>query len=274
MNFIKTKIIGPIWNFLYTTRSRKIKLMALPDKFENPLDVIHLAQHQILTDQEVEKLKRQVFEDQHLWRKRNSVMFSIGAPIYNLYSKGSAYYDELTYWHDLLFKNYGWLYNKILAEIQNRLPEGESVCYHEKVGLPGFHIFQLDSWSQSQPAFPHYDTPYSLLDFDFFGKNPMYGRALSFTIAINLPKVGSGMYIVNEETEPIWMKLMPSLLKWLLRKKFYIEHREGWAVFQPGSILHYIAPLKPSQASIPEWRITLQGHGLYFEDQRKWLLYW
>ena len=94
--------------------------------------------------------------------------------------------------------------------------------------------------------------------------------AISFTLPIELPACGGGIRVweldlfqIQEQEKREAIELIRSS-----QSRRY-SYTEGKLFVHRGHALHQIAPWK---AGVDDYRITLQGHGLYFGGQ--WNIYW
>lgn len=262
-------------NYIYKKYSKIAKLPPIAEGSGDPLILSTFAKERVFSIDEVDRIRNQIFSDQNLWVRRNKILFSLGVPSYFYLSDGSALKTEIDYWRPLLMGKYGWVLDKVKSHMKSKLPPDVRVEYADNKGVPGFQIFEINAYSSRVSPEPHLDQQFLAMDFESNGAKPNYQRTMSFTIAIELPKLGSGLCFLNlPKDKPFWAKLLPRSLWYLLLPKYFVPYDLGSAVFQPGTILHFISPHRPSYEKSPEWRITLQGHGIYIENERLWLLYW
>jgi len=168
-------------------------------------------------------------------------------------------------------------------------------CFFDKnFSYPGFHIFYGNHVDALLPLTSlHIDTPYELHK-DYLIKNYKkinFDFPLTFTLALKLPKSGSGLYYWDdkgwetqkeEESYNFYSKIYKKYINIFKNKTpcvedyekslepKYLKYIEGNIVFFKGNLLHQIAPFfKPIEGD--EIRITLQGHGI--ECNNRWLIY-
>jgi hypothetical protein len=96
-------------------------------------------------------------------------------------------------------------------------------------------------------------------------------NTLSFTLAIELPPGGGGLYTFDQKLSPVFTLFVPRGLVTSFAPKTKIEYKEGFMVTHNGQTDHMIAPCEMSK---DKKRITLQGHGVYEKNKDTWYLYW
>jgi hypothetical protein len=94
---------------------------------------------------------------------------------------------------------------------------------------------------------------------------------MSFTLAIELPKGGGGLYTFEGADLGVFNWIVPRSLIHGMATKTKIEYKVGWIVVHNGQTYHMIAPCRQSEDSV---RMTLQGHGVYDKKKNTWWLYW
>jgi len=144
----------------------------------------------------------------------------------------------------IIREKFSWVYEKIINKFQNIF--SESVIIHPDLPSPGFHIFSLfDSYEEKELKFQyHIDT--NILDYyPDIDINTIY----SFVSLIKSPDVKSFVEFENHG-------------------KMYYDY--GNLYLWKGKLTHKIGNiiLKPN-----EYRITLQGHLFFDENQKKIKVY-
>jgi hypothetical protein len=134
--------------------------------------------------------------------------------------------------------------------------------YHEQCALPGFHVFDCNTLFSYPVASVHKD-----MQFLRTGIDNISDDTLSFTLALEVPEGGAGLYTFDSAEANL---LVPRPLIYNLANKTYIEYKTGWMVTHGGQTYHMIAPSKQGTGH----RITLQGHGVYQTTTDTWFLYW
>ena len=244
----------------------------------------------LLTAQEANNIHSVVENLKDLWIQRHPVVpfYTLGASNYFdiAYNPQLPYYKMAKEYNPILLKHLGWLYERLADTLAQQLDA--PVGYRETLALPGFHIF-LSHKAFEQPkdlthqewfrhrynpevvGSPiHCDTPHLVVDWgtkqgiDF--SNPM-----SFTLTIALPKSGAGMYVWDlrlDETVSLSETELLNLLN--SRDKKLYSYKVGNMTLHSGFNYHQIAPM--SNIEPDDVRITLQGHGLFYQGY--WQLYW
>lgn len=143
-----------------------------------------------------------------------------------------------------------------------------------RYNLPGFHIYQ------GHPDLPlglycggtiHYDSPHKRANFPFQTSDE---EVFSFTLSISLPRNGGGLNY--------WVKVPPFVetgkwfhltskqsQEWLSTNVKHLDYKIGSMVIHDCNILHQMSNNVKTDAD--DWRITLQGHGVYRDDY--WMIY-
>ena len=190
-------------------------------------------------------------------------------------------------YNPFLRENFGEVYATLLAGLQERL--GQPVGFLPDAALPGFHIFgghadfavgdQHDilhgAWFQRRDGhgFPgnpiHTDTAHLALGLPAaVAGAPL--PTLSFTLALSLPQGGAGM--------KIWPLRMADIGD--LGGQEQMQLLQGCAsrlvAYQAGSLFVHSGDYYHQARGLPvqegQYRITLQGHGAWFDGQ--WRLFW
>lgn len=207
----------------------------------------------ILTKDEAKFFAKQVKKDSNLWKKKNILMSILGTASYLEGAKGYGFYKkEYLKTNKILKRNYSKLYDKILDYFKKRVGDESNVKF--RFALPGFHIFKCNSLFSLPVASVHKDLQYLNIDFE----EPVdidLDKTGSFTLCLELPKTGSGLYVFEDE-------------------KVKVDYRPGYIVCHNGKTNHMIAPSPVSDSKQLEYRITLQFHSLYDKISNCWYIYW
>lgn len=211
------------------------------------------AMDKLLSEDQVEVFAQRIKHMKEHWKHKNVVMDIIGTASY---LEGSVDFDTYTesylQTNKILEDNFSDLLDIVLNYFRNRVPDS-NVEY--MFAFPGFHIFKCGRIFSLPVASIHKDLQYKNLvlndndEFDF-------KRTLSFTLCIELPDTGGGLIIFEKD------------------KKKKIEYKAGYIVCHNGKTTHMIAPSPTPSVNIEQYRITLQGHGLYEKTKNTWYLYW
>lgn len=274
----------------------------------------------ILSKEDTSYIQNMIFKNRHLWTPRPTDAFT-------LYTFGACSYMDIGTWCDegiedpspyesyreeykswvnrgvlnydryndlkssmnpFLKLNINDIYQKIFIFLESHL--GKEVTMLDDLAYPGFHILTYNKNCELVTNSLHIDDQYyyhmDLLRKKFNQVDDQ--RFLSFTVAIQMPKNGSGLYIwpiegwekLNlEEAANKYMDLqvMKNNLIDFDRKKYeeefkpeIVRYEEGKIIFYVGNLLHEMMPfIGPSYED--DYRITLQGHGILCDN--KWIVY-
>jgi hypothetical protein len=263
---------------VFTTSSKKANQTTMASNFKiNYTD--------FLTEDECLDVHSVIYELKKFWQYRdNTYTYStLGSPSScDAHHYGfSSYCAKANLFNPILYKHFGWLYQKLSETLTLELDE--PVCYQQKFSLPGFHIFTepkvnlnpiLGYYALSPEELDrdraHTDQQHKLLDWTFLGEINSC-KSFSFTVAIALPESGGGLDVWNLSSEEV-VGLSNTEVHQLLcsRERFFFPYQAGQLVFHSGLFYHQV-PLRHSLQDGDE-RITLQGHGLF--SQGMWHLYW
>lgn len=195
-------------------------------------------------------------------REETLERFGVSRPPEGQYSARSAATNPL------LERHFSALYAALAHALGGLL--GATVHYAADRALPGFHIFQHAAIYARQTAHvPHFDRQYECIEWP--GADLIdFNAAISVTLPIRLPAQGGGLRVWDLNLFEI-QATTPELARERAAKAPSRTHAYtvGELVCHRGHLLHQIAPW----VSQPDdERITLQGHGLYFDGA--WQLYW
>ena len=236
----------------------------------------------LLEAQECMRIHNQVHELRSHWILRDGANFySLGAVLYldapvpetvsqfKLEPPGKdTYRRHVEKYNPILERHFAPLYEHVAKALASAL--GAAVRYTSGLGLPGFHIYQhAPDYSRQATQVPHYDRQYECIEW---GDHPDidFTAAVSFTFAICLPADGGGLRIWDLDLFEV-LALEHEAAKQLAKRAPWRIHDYvvGELVYHRGHLLHQIAKWK----SVPgDERITLQGHGLFYDGC--WNLYW
>lgn len=222
-----------------------------------------------MTKEQADLIAQRVKSHKSLWQRRNAAMSTLGTASYLDGADKSQYEKLSSKSNPLMAEKYGDLLEDVLNYFKDRCPSSE-VKYREGAAFPGFHIFDCNSLFAMPVASVHKDMQWQRLRYkkseDIDSKYTM-----SFTLAIELPPGGGGLYTFDSAELGLLNFVIPHSLNHSFAKKTKIEYRVGWMVVHNGQTFHMIAPCKQSPNSV---RMTLQGHGVYDKKQNTWWLYW
>jgi hypothetical protein len=180
----------------------------------------------------------------------------------------ALYYRRTAELNPLLREHFGRVHERLADSLAAHL--GAPCRYTTRCALPGFHIFSAaPEWSAQAAHVPHFDRQFAGLDWRASGEIDFH-RSISFTLAVKLPVEGGGLK--TWEVDYYALMAMP-----IEQRKDFIRaqprtlhtYRVGGWVCHSGNALHQIAPW---QCHPGDQRITLQGHGLFYDGA--WNLYW
>jgi hypothetical protein len=236
----------------------------------------------LLDESECFDVVRKVQNLRQYWTPRHEELpfYTLGQASYiDAVRDREKYYRRAQVYNEILQKNFGGLYEKLLTSLTTAL--NAPVAHYENAALPGFHIFLAHKAFESPMASIHMDLQYRALDWPLNEPIDSY-PLISFTLAIELPKTGGGLNlwdIYHQEIEQLsrnsnreFDKLSETEVLALLSQyeKSFCQYRVGTMVVHSGHQLHQIAPTQKMIAC--DKRVTLQGHALLFDAA--WHLYW
>jgi hypothetical protein len=222
-----------------------------------------------MTRERASTIAERVKSHKHLWTRRNAAMSTLGTASY-LDAANKNEYEKMSLKSNPVMREiYGDLLDDVLTYFKERCPTAD-VKYREDAALPGFHIFDCNRLFSMPVASVHKDMQWNRLRYkkteDIDKKYTM-----SFTLAVELPKGGGGLYTFESAELGLLNWIIPRSIIHGLAKKTKIEYKVGWIVVHNGQTYHMIAPCKQSENSV---RMTLQGHGVYDKKKNTWWLYW
>ena len=207
----------------------------------------------LLNLNECNLIKDKVLKNKKLWKRNRYIIYSFGG---STYLNDSMNFNEVKRSNDYMYSLFPEMYDKILVFMKSILKK--EVRYKKNSYLPGFHIFNSYFFRYSIADF-HVDKQYTGNKW-FNGCE--FDTTISFTLPICLPNDISGMYLF-EGTEQMnkfeASKTKHSLIKYDLGKIFV----------HTGNNYHI---MKASTVNKNEYRITLQGHGVFCNNI--WYLFW
>ena len=221
------------------------------------------ASEMILSSEEADRLAARVIELEPFWTRFNSVLYTLGSASYLPHEEGMSNRELRSF--------FPGLHDTILEHFRRLYPQW-TVKYRPGAPLPGFHIFRSNYWFTWPVASLHVDRQYEHVDFKP-DEEPDYEGTLSFTIALQLPRGGSGLYVWDARADDPDSPLL--LLPFHLNRKplRHIVYRPGAIVTHSGNHFHMIQPSRhygPREKS----RITIQGHALRTKRDNTLWLYW
>ncbi len=247
--------------------------------------------HELLNPEECRNVRDTLVVLRQAWIRRHPTapFFTLGASNYFDIAENPdlPYYRLAKQYNPVLLEHFDWLYQRVASTFANILRA--PVAYRETLARPGFHIFLGDQaftttrnlthkeWFRYRdaPQFVgnpiHCDTPQWVVDWGSSAAFAQFDRALSFTLAIELPAAGAGMNVWDLRLDETNGMDDADLRRELDRHGCeYCAYQPGQMVYHSGMYYHQVAPMQEPQPD--DMRITLQGHGLCVGGI--WQLYW
>lgn len=221
-----------------------------------------------LTPEECSQISKSVYKLKKQWELRNVAMSTLGTASYLDGPSKQKYVEKSLQSNPLIRQHFQPLLDKVQQYFQDKTTS--KVVYKENAALPGFHVFDCNKIFSMPVASVHRDLQWQKLTFSKDEDIDMQNM-LSFTLAIELPPGGGGLYTFEQNIPPIVTVLIPRGIVSSFAPKTKIEYKEGYMVTHNGQTDHMIAPC---EMSVNKKRITLQGHGVYEKNNDTWYLYW
>lgn len=224
---------------------------------------------QLLTDEQCKYLVNRIVSLKEFWLKHPvfKKTFTIGVPICSFRYLNYNKYETLYTYYNKILEEYFQDIKSILCSFVQELFPTHNIKYSDKHGNPGFHIMYS---SKNYTEIIHRDHQYKTA----FSKNiNKYNSnvTLSFTLCLNIPPDGGGLYEYDTSLTDDYMteRIMPN--KKILEKlnPRVIQYKPGYIYFHSGNIPHSIIQFKDKNNP----RITLQGHGILEESTNSIYLY-
>lgn len=252
-------IIYCIYKIFYFTNNYN-----LITSFPKPTKLSDFCVDQIMSSSQAELFATRIKNNKILWEKQNIILYTFGTASYiEHHNSFDIYKRKYENTNKILEDNYSDLLNIILEYFQKRCPES-NVKY--RFAYPGFHIFNCNLFSSLPVMSVHTDHQYELLQFNE-NENIDNIDTLSFTLCLELPTSGGGLYVFdNLQSNDLFFGLPINSIK----KK--VEYKPGYIVCHNGKDIHMISPSCCIYDN--NYRITLQGHGIYEKISNTWFLYW
>lgn len=184
----------------------------------------------------------------------------------------------------ILDKNFRWIYDKIINFIEKEYGEKAVINDEANLGYPGFHIYYpIEGCESIIDSPPHVDLQWSfhLNDLKSLFKNVSEETFMTFTLAIEIPSTGAGLYywdcpeeIVNDyfACRDFYRHVIIKAKKFLekstdrlgyeeLLQPQFLDYKEGEMTLFKGFPLHQTGLFNKGWTS-NDRRITMQGHGI------------
>lgn len=229
-------------------------------------------QEQILSPREALGIRNKIRDMQEGWRTVSVQrgLYTLGYASYidcPTDAGRQAYYDGSGTMNAALHHEMGWLYRRLLSRLEAML--GGPVRYRATCALPGFHIFLGGEGVDLYQPSVHVDGQYLNL---LWGAEEQtdFSRTVSFTLSIELPRVGAGLNMWEDHPLDEPPADQASFLDTYSRLPSRLhEYTEGVMVLHTGKLVHQIAMGDRSEGNN---RITLQGHAIWTDGA--WQAYW
>ena len=249
------------------------------------------------TEEDCNKIEKTVDDLDKLWVNRScerrfsfetetvisrAPFWTLGAVSYlDSVASPDRYNKHKNYLNPVLRKKFTWIYEIICEKLQREF--GEPVVIDKFLAHPGFHIFATKTGSVLRPEYVelfqeplgsvHVDVQYEE-HYEYWNifKEVDLENTLSFTIPINLPTHGGGLYTWEDEVDPKLFNYTTNDTKLSELESPSISnlYNKGEMVYFIGHLLHQMMPGRDLQPT--DRRITVQGHGIKCDGV--WRLYW
>ena len=238
---------------------------------KDPLNIADFRFEAFYTEEDAVNLTQRVLDQKHLWERRNIAMSTLGTSSYVDGAVSKIYQQKAAESNPRMLELFGDVEERILKYFQHRAP-GSTIKFRDNAALPGFHIFECNKLFANPVASVHRDLQFLRLEY---GKDEHidFKNTLSFTVALQLPKSGSGLYMIELPKIPDLVQiLIPRPMITAVAEKAKIEYKVGYITCHNGQTTHMIAP-SPWDGT-DSYRITIQGHGVYDWKKNTWYMYW
>ena len=195
----------------------------------------------------------------------------------------AGYHSHKRLMNPLLKKNFSGLYDSVLEILSREIGPAKLI---NDLGYPGFHIFGptpekgsidqdfIDNFTGDSWGALHLDIQYlpHMPIFDLFDEVDLE-KTLSFTLALRLPKNGSGLRVWRaiEGRKDIekFNYIDVSDRRALIQEPREVPYETGSLAYFIGHLVHQVPMTR--QLLNDDLRITLQGHGVHCDGF--WRLY-
>jgi hypothetical protein len=202
-------------------------------------------------------------------RRPGLPFFTLGAASYLDARSGAAAYASRAASDDpVLRERFGWIHARVASALAGLLDAPARLVPEH--AAPGFHLYLSHPLFERPIAEVHFDRQQHRLDWGEEAEID-WGRPVSFTLPIALPRSGGGLH-----TWDVSFEEMAPLPREERRERFeasrstYEPYRVGEMVVHSGHLLHQAAP--GVHLVRDDERFTMQGHALHRDGV--WELYW
>jgi hypothetical protein len=230
----------------------------------------------LLTHSDCDRACQDVHELRSLWIPRGPApasFFTLGVASYQDLGQRLEGFTQRNYYGDApelyrsITQKFTTLFQSLRGALQTHL--GAETYFDCRVGVPGFHIFDLPAIPTTDVASIHFDLQYQLLNWNDGDPPPDCSSPISFTLPLRLPKRGGAMNVWDLTYEAVAGE--QNIMDYAkTHRPMRHSYTLGQLVIHSGHFLHQIAGVPEVEAG--DQRITLQGHGL--RRGERWLLYW
>ena len=251
------------------------------------------------TEEDCNKILKTIYDLDKLWINRSqerrysfeNQIYITRAPFWTLgavsyldhVASPSRYNKHRDYLNPVLIKKFDWIYDIIIEKLQGELDA--PVVLDGFLSYPGFHIFAAKSKAVILKEYTKlFEKPLGSVHVDVqYEEHHEYWQTfnevnfkdediMSFTIPIDLPSGGGGLYTWADEVNPYSFNYTTTENKMteLKNEKVSNLYNKGEMVYFVGHLLHQMMPGINVQPT--DKRITVQGHGQKCDGV--WRLYW
>ena len=249
------------------------------------------------TEEDCNRILKTIYELDKLWVNRSqerrysfenqihitkAPFWTLGAVSYlDHVASPTRYNKHRDYLNPVLMKKFGWIYDIICKTLESELQN--PVVIDKFLAYPGFHIFAAKNGDFIAPEYMkmfeqplgsvHVDVQYEEHHEYWQTFNTVnFKETMSFTIPIDLPSGGGGLYTWADEVNPYSFNYTTNETKLSELKSPTVSnsYTEGEMIYFMGYLLHQMMPGVNVQPT--DRRITVQGHGQKCDGV--WRLYW
>lgn len=227
--------------------------------------------HPFLPAEDCPPIAQAVHDAARFWTRRHPTApsFTLGAACYlDVPEHGiEEYYRRAVRGNVLLQRRFRPLYAQLLTRIVAIL--GAPAVYSNRYALPGFHVFVASPEIRALEPKVHFDLQDLDLEWEDGGARRPDER-ISFTLPVQLPKCGGGLWVWDIEHEDVRDQATIDVAALATHERTLVQYQVGELVVHSGDRLHQIENAR--QAEPGEVRMTLQGHAR--KTRGTWILYW
>ena len=214
-------------------------------------------QHRLLSPAESAAQTRQLLNPPSDVRERSwhpsHDLTTIGLPVYRSRGRLTTYVEQAKATNALLYATYRGLYDRVADFFEDRY--GLPVDFVAELAVPGFHLMTYGQAGRFAGGGWHVDQVAQQVPY-FADRIDEVDAVLNFTLPLAVPSGGTGMDIVEPESDP--------------QRQVHVAYQPGVVLFNECELLHRFGAsicLEPG-----ECRLTMQGHGVRYRGRV--LLFW